>query len=171
MLQCYQCRVSYHLTAGGRMMIQCKSGELRCTEDGMLLLGFNGRALQARLTLTVNCSLPSCIFFTGAFNILDLWTSPWMDIRSHNQCYDRSFGSLNIHSVRIQLCLHSKHWELRSLWVSAAHGWGGVASHLAKSLSRICLLRISLSGSSSFERARTCRSYFKIWKHQSKHTT
>ena len=95
-----------------------------------------------------------------------------MESGPHNLFSDMSFGGPNIHLVRIQLSLDSKISELRPLWVSAVHAWVGVAGHLAESLSRISLSRFSLlSFHSSFDRARTGRSYFRIWKHWSKHTT
>jgi len=74
-------------------------------------------------------------------------------------------------SVRTEFSRHSKHWELRYLWVSAGHGCVGVAGQLAESLNRICLLWFSLWSSSSCVGAQTCRSYFRISKHWSKHTT
>jgi len=137
----------------------------------MVTIRFIRWGLQARLTLTVNCNLRSCLFITRAFKSRSLRTSLMMEIGSHNLFSDTSFGSPNIHLVRIELSLHSKHWELRPLWVSVVHGWAGVAGHLVESLSRICLLRFSLSSCSSFDRARWCRGYFRIWKQRSKHTT
>jgi len=98
-------------------------------------------------------------------------TSSLMEICSPNSSSDLGFGATNIHSVHIELCVHSHHCELSPLWESAVHGWVGVASHLAKSQSRICHLRVLLSCSSSFDRARTCRSNSRISKHRSKHTT
>ena len=94
------------------------------------------------------------------------------ELGPRNPFSDTTFGGPNIHLVRIQLNLDSMIWELRPLWVSAVHGWAGVASHLAELLSRISLLRFSLlSFHSSVDRARTCWSDFRIWKHWSKHTT
>jgi len=103
------------------------------------------------------------------FSLLELLS---MEFGQHNLFSDMSFGGPIIHLVRIQFSVDSKIWELRPLWISAVHGWAGVASHLAESLSRISFLRFSLlSFHSSFDRARTCRSYLRIWKHWSKHTT
>ena len=137
----------------------------------MVTIRFIRWGLQARLTLTVNCNLRSCLFITQAFKSRSLRTSLMMEISSHNLFSDTSFGGPKIHLVRIKLSLHSKHSELRPLWVSAVHGWAGVAGHLVESLSTICLLRFSLSSCSSFDRAWWCRSYFRIWKQRFKHTT
>jgi len=117
------------------------------------------------------------VLFVAVFSQLELSRFSLSELLSmefgpHNLFSDTSFGGSNIHLVRIQLSLNSKIWELRPLWVSAVHGWAGVAGHLAESLSGISLLRLSLiSFHSSFDRAQTCRSYFRIWKHWSKHTT
>jgi hypothetical protein len=149
----------------------CSSEELRCTKVDIVMLGFNGWGWQAHLTLTVNCTVPSCLLIPQAFRI-SVGELCSMDISPHHLFSDTSFGSQNIHLVRIQLSLDSKIWELRSLWVSAVYVWVGVAGHLAESLSRISLLRfLLLSVHSSFDRARTCRIYCMIWKHWSKHTT
>ena len=51
------------------------SGELRCTEVEMVILGFNGWGLQTCLTLTVNCTLRSCLLITLAFKIVSLIAS------------------------------------------------------------------------------------------------
>jgi len=115
--------------------------------------------------------------FVAVFSQLELWRfSPSellsMEFGPHNLFSDTSFGSTNMHLVRIQLSLDSKIGELRPWWVSAVHGWAGVAGHLAESLSRISLLRfLLLSFHSSFDRTRTYRRYFRIWKHWFKHTT
>jgi len=61
--------------------------------------------------------------------------------------------------VRNKLHQHSKYWELRSLCVCAVHWWTEVAGYLAELLNRICLLKILLWCSSSFDRAWICRSY------------
>jgi len=142
----------------------CSAGDLRCTKDEMGMLSFIGWRLQACLALTVNCKLQRYFVFTPAFKILTLRTPLVMEIGSHELISETSFGSPNIHLVKIELCLHSNHGELRLLWVSVVHGWVGVASHLVESLHRICLLRFSLSSSSSFDRAQCCRTYFWIWK-------
>ena len=137
----------------------------------MVTIRFIRWELQARLTLTVNCNLRNCHFITGAFKCCSLWTSLMMEISSHNLFPDMGYGGPNIYLVRIELSLHSKDWELRPFWVSAVHGWAGVAGNLVESLGRICLLRFSLSSCSSFDRARWCRRYFRIWKQMSKCTT
>jgi len=147
------------------------SGELRCTEDWIVTIWCIHWGLQGWLTLTDNCNLRSCRFFTRALMSCSLRTSLMMAIGSHTLFSERSFGAPNVHLVRIELCLHSKHWELRPLWVSVVHGWAGVAGHLVQSLSRICLLKFLLSSWSSFGRARWCRCYVRIWKERSKHTT
>ena len=126
---------------------------------------------QARLTLTVNCTRWSCHFLTWAFKIFSLQTSLLMEFGSNNPISDTRFGGPNIQLVRFELSLHSLHWELRPHWVSAVHGWAGVASHLAWSLNRICLSRFLLWSSSSFDLDWTCRSYFRNSKNRSKHTT
>jgi hypothetical protein len=88
-----------------------------------------------------------------------------MELGPHHQFFDTSFGCPNIHLVRIRFSLDPKIWELTPLGASAIHGWAGVAGHLAVSLSRLSVLRLSLlSIHSSFDKARTCRSYFRIWK-------
>jgi hypothetical protein len=115
----------------------------------MLTIRFIRWAVQAHLTLTVNYNLRSCLFITRAFMSRSLWTSLMMENDSCNPFSDTSFGSPNIHLVRIKFSLHSKHWELRPLGVSVVHGWAGVAGHLVESLSRICLVRFSLSSCSS----------------------
>jgi len=127
--------------------------------------------LQAGLTLAVDCKLRSGHFFTRAFISGSLQLSLMIEMIRHIRFSDTCFGGPNIHLVRIELSLHSRHWELRPLWVSAVHGWAGVAGHHVASLSRICLLRFSLSSCSSFDRARWCRGYFRIWTQRSKHTT
>jgi len=137
----------------------------------MVTIRFIRSGLQAHLTLTVNSNLRSSLFIIHAFKSRSLWTFVMMDIGSHNPFSDTSFGGPNLHLVRIELNLHSKHWELRPLWVSEVHGWAGVAGHLVESLSRICHVRLSLSSYSAFDRARWCRSNFKICKQRSKHTT
>jgi len=116
-------------------------------------------------------TLFQAVFFQLELSRLTVWTSHLMEISSHDLFSDTSFGGPNIHVVRINLSLHSKHWELSQLWVSVVHGWAGVAGHLADSLSRIYLLRVSLWSSSSFDRARNCKWYFMISKDRSKHTT
>jgi hypothetical protein len=137
----------------------------------MVTIRFIWWGLQVCLALTVNCNLRSCLFIARAFMCRSLQTSLMMEIVSHNLCLDTNFGGPNVHLVRIELSLCSKHWERRPLWVGLVHGWAGVAGHVEELLSRICLLRFSLSRCSSFDRARWCRSYFKIWKQRSKHTT
>jgi len=164
----------------------CSSERLRCTEAGMVMLGFNGWGLQVHLTLTVNCALHSCLLITRAFKIVSLGAVFSLlklsrfslsellskEIGPYNLFSDMSFGGSNIHFVRIQWSLDSMIWELRPLWVSAVHGWVGVSGHLAESLSRISFLRfLVLRFHSSFDRAQTCGRYFRIWKHWSKHTT
>jgi hypothetical protein len=125
-------------------MYACSSGELRYTADYMVMIRFIRSGLQARFTLKGNCNFRSCLFITRAFKSRSLRTSLIMEIGWHKLFSDMSFGGTNIHFVRIELCLHSKHWEVRPLWVSVVHGWAGVAGHLVESLSRICLLRFSL---------------------------
>jgi len=73
--------------------------------------------------------------------------------------------------VSIKLSRHLKHWELKPHWVSTVHGWVEVASHLAESLNRMCLVRFSLWCFSSFDWSGTCRSYFRISKCRPKLTT
>jgi len=146
-----------HYNAGRGMMIACSSTKSRCTEDYMVMLGFNGCWLQAHLAQTVNCKLQSCQFLAGAFKILPHWTFLLIDFGSHNSFSNTSFGELNIQLVRIQFSLHSKYWKLRPPCVSAVHRWVAVAGHLAESQGRICLLRFLLLTSSSFDRAQTCR--------------
>jgi hypothetical protein len=147
------------------------SGELKCTEEYMVTRRFIRWGFQARLTMTVNCNLRRCLFVTRTFKSRFLRTSLKMEISFRNLFSDTSFGGPNIHLVRIELSQHSEHWELRPLWVSVVHGWVEVAGHLVESLSRICLLRFSPSSCCSFDRARWCKSYFRIWKQRSKHTT
>jgi len=113
----------------------------------------------------------SCLFFTLAFKSLSLRTSLMMKIASHSLFSDMGFGGPNIHLVGIKWSLHWRDRVLRPLWVSAVHGWAGVAGHFVESLSRISLLRFSISSCSSFDRARCSRSYFRIWNQRSKHTT
>jgi hypothetical protein len=151
-------------------MHPCSSGELRFTEDYMVPIRFIHWGLQAHITLTVNCNLRSRLFITRPFMSCSLQTLLMMTIGWHNLFSDSCFGGPNIQLVRIELSLHSKHWELRPLWVSVVHGGPGVAGHLVESQSRICLLRFSLSSCSLFDRARQCRSYFGIRKQRSKHT-
>jgi hypothetical protein len=147
------------------------SRELRCTKVEIVMIGFNGSGLQTRLTLTVNCTLRSCLIISRAFKILSLRALS-MDFGPYNLFLDTGVGGPHIQILRIQSSLDSKIWDLSPLRVSAVHGWAGVAGHLAESLSRISFLRFSLiSFHSSFDRARTCRSYFRIWKHWSKHPT
>jgi hypothetical protein len=145
-------------------MPTCCSGELRCTEDRMVTIRFIRWGLEARPTLTANGNLWSYLLITRALMSRSLQTCFMMEISSHKQISDMSFGGPNIHEVRIELCLHSKHGEPRHLWVSVVYGWAGVAGHLVEFLSRICLLRFSLSSCSSCDRARWCRRYFRIWK-------
>jgi len=73
--------------------------------------------------------------------------------------------------VRIELSWHSKHWQLWPHWVSTIHGQAEVTCYLAESLNTICLLRFSLWSCRSIDRDWTCRSYFVISEHRSKHTT
>jgi hypothetical protein len=94
-----------------------------------------------------------------------------MEIGSPNPFSDMSYSGPNIQVSHNWVKLEFKHWELRPHWVSTVHGWAGVAGHLAESLNRICLSRYLLCSSSSFDRAWACRSYFRISKHRSKHTT
>ena len=132
-------------------------------------------------SMTEDCRLAllwqSIALFVAVFSWLELlrfFLSEFllMDFGPYNPFSDPSFGGPNIHLFRIQFSLDSKTWELRPLWVSAVHGWAGIAGHLAELLSRISLLRFSLlSFHSSFDRARTSSSYFRILKHWSKHTT
>jgi len=110
-------------------------------------------------------------FKTQACRFLSLWTILLMEIGSHNLFSDASFGRVNIHSVRIQWSLYSKYWRLRPLSEGAVPGWAGVASQVVELLSIVCLLRYSLSNSSSFDKGETCRSYSRIWKYMSKCTT
>jgi hypothetical protein len=92
-------------------------------------------------------------------------------IGAQNPFSDTSVGGVNINWVKIEWSLHSKHLELRPLWVRVVNGWVGVASHHVELLSRISPVRFLLSSCSSFETSRWCRSYFRIWKHRSNHTT
>jgi len=147
------------------------SRELRCTEDWIFLLSLIAWGLYAHFTRTVNCTLWCCDFFTPAIMIHCMQTSLLMKISWYNLLLCTSFGGPSMHLVGIQWCLHSTHWELWPVWLSAVHGWAGVAGHLAGSLSRISLLRFLLSSSSSFDRAWTFRSYFRISKHRSKRTS
>jgi hypothetical protein len=137
----------------------------------MVTIRFIRWGLQVCGALTVICNLRSCLFISWVFISRSLQTSLMMEIGSHNLCSDTSFGGPNIHLVRIELSLCSKHWDVRPLWVSVVHGLARVSSHVVELLSRICLLRFSLWSCSSFDRARWCRSYFKIWKQRSKHST
>jgi len=107
-------------------------------------------------------NLQSCLFCTGAVNSCSLCTYLIIEIRSHNLFLDTSFGSRNIHLVIIKLSQYSQHWKLRPLWVSVVHGWAGVAGHHVALLSRIWLLKFSLSSCSIIDRAWWCRSYFRI---------
>ena len=77
-------------------MHACSSGELRCTDDYMVTIRFIRWGLQARLTLTVNCNLRSCLFITRAFKSRSLRTSLMMEIGSHNLFSDMSFSDPNI---------------------------------------------------------------------------
>ena len=172
MLQWCECIVRRHLTAGRGRIIACmRFRKLRCTKVYMVMLGFSGWGLQVRLTLTVNCTLQSCLFETWALQIVSLWTSLLMDIGWHNVISDMSSGGPNIQLVGIKLSLHSKHWELRPVWVSVVRGWAGDAGHRAESLNEICLLPFSLWSFRSFNRYWTCRSNFMISRNRSKHTT
>jgi hypothetical protein len=144
-----------------------------CGTPKLRRLCLNSRAEDCRLG-----SLWELItLFVGVISSLELSKFSvsvllWMEFSPHNLFSDTRFGSPNIHVVRIQLSLNSMLWELRPLSVSAVHGWAGVGGHHAESLSRLSLLRFSLlSFHSSFDRAWTCRSYFRIWKHWSKQTT
>jgi len=105
----------------------------------MVMFGSNSWGSHAWLTLTVNCTPQLHCFITRAFKILFLGTSLLTTICSHILFSDMSIGGPNIHVVRIQLCVQWKHWELQPVGVSVVHGWVGVASHRAESLSRICL--------------------------------
>jgi len=125
----------------------------------MVTTKFISQGLQAYLALTLNCNCRSCLFIHWAFKSLSLRASLMMETGSHNQFSHQSFGGPNIDLFRIELSLHSKHWEHRPLWVSVVHGWAGVAGHLVESLSRIRLLGFSLSSCSSFDRAWRCRRY------------
>ena len=94
----YERIVIHHLTAGrGMMMIACSRGNWSAPKFKWLSLDSQaGDCRQAHITLTVNCTLRSCLFLTWAFKNLSLWTSLMMEICSHNQFSDTIFGSRNI---------------------------------------------------------------------------
>jgi len=137
----------------------------------MVIPKFIGWELQAFLTLTVNCNLQSCLFFTQAVKILSLWTSFVMKIGPHTLFSDTNFGSPNIHLVKIESSLHSMHWEHMPLWVSAVHGCAGFAGHVVELLSRINGWRFSLWNCGTFDKAWCCRHSFRISMQRSKHNT
>lgn len=114
--------------------------ELRCGKIWMVMLRFTSWGVLANHDLKVNYTLCSCLFFTGALKVLSLWMTLQMEILVENLFPDTSFSQPNIHLVRIQLSLQSRHRERRHLWLSTVPGWGQASSHLAESLSRMCHL-------------------------------
>ena len=93
---------------GKGMIIACMQfGEIEVHQRLNDHAGLNGWGLQPCHTLTVNCTLRSSIFLTGAVRILSLLTSHLTDIGSHIQFSDTSVGGLKIYLVRIELSLHS----------------------------------------------------------------
>ena len=128
MLQCYEWIVRCHRTMGrGTMMIACSSTNWGALKFKRLCFdSMAGDWKQAHLTLSVNCTVRRSLCLTWAFNILCLRTSLLMGISSYNLFSDTGFGCPNIQLVRIELSLHSMHWELRPLWVSAVHRWAAI---------------------------------------------
>jgi len=58
----------------------CSSGELRCTKSQIAMLDSVQRlGLETPLTLTVNCTLWSVLFWTWVFKILSHCTVTWLE--------------------------------------------------------------------------------------------
>jgi len=98
-----------------------------------------------------------CILNSIFHDIISL-NSVLMQIDFHYQFWDMCLGGPNMHWVQVLISLQYPYWELRPLWISAVQMVSGSCCLSSEWLSRIYLLRFSLSCFSSVEEAQTLRS-------------
>jgi hypothetical protein len=142
---------------------------MRCAQEYLVITRFFHSRLQAHCTMTVNCNLEVVVssLKLASVTLFEL-LSGWKSVHIIDLVIRELVAQISIQS---ELMYAFKQLRTEAslipcgIWVSMS------CHHLAASMSRICLLRFLLSSCTSFDRARGCSSYFRIWKQMSKLTT